>query len=136
MLSSFLSPNLQEEAEREIPQGLLFYNKSRMVARPSICQKLMADAHGTSHVGITKTYNNVRTLFWWPSMFSDVKRMVDCCQACLMSHKTNLRDLAYHPLETAHQPRELAYLDILGPVTGIKSEYHYVLMILDGYSNC
>ena len=28
----------------------------------------------------------------------------------------------------------MAYLDILGPVTGIKSEYHYVLTVLNGYS--
>ena len=50
-------------------------------------------------------------------MFSDVKRLVDHCQTCLMSRKTNLRDLAHHLLEITHQPRELMYLDILGPVT-------------------
>ena len=25
-------------------------------------------------------------------------------------------------------------MDVIGPVTGIKSEYRYVLMVLDGYS--
>ena len=79
-------------------------------------------------------YNSVRALFWWPALFSDVKRMVDHCQTCLMSRKVNPRELAYHPLETIHQPRELAYLDILGPVTDIESEYRYVLIVLDGYS--
>ena len=80
----------------------------------------MQDAHGTSHVGITKKYNKVRVLFWWPALFSDMKRMVDRCQTCLMSRRVNPHELAYHLLETVHQPRELAYLDIIGPVTGIK----------------
>ena len=51
-----------------------------------------------------------------------------------MSRKISPRELTYHPLETVHQPRQLAYLDILSPVTGIKSEYRYVLTVLDRYS--
>ena len=53
---------------------------------------------------------------------------------CLMSRSTNLRDLAYHPLETTHRPRDLVYMDLLGPVISIKSKHRFVLTILDGYS--
>ena len=42
---------------KEIPRSLLFYKKSRIVAPPSIQSKLMADGHGTGHIGVTKTYN-------------------------------------------------------------------------------
>ena len=63
LASQFKHLSIAKEAESEIPQGLLFYKKLRIVAPPSICQKLMADAHGTGHVGVTKTYNSVRILF-------------------------------------------------------------------------
>ena len=51
-----------------------------------------------------------------------------------MSRSTNLRDLAYHPLETAHRPHELVYIDLLGPVLGIKSEHRHVLTMINGFS--
>ena len=63
-------------------------------------------------------------------MFNDVKKMVDLCQTCMMSRKTNLRELEYHFLKTVHRPLALAYMDVLGPVTGIKSEHRYILMVL------
>ena len=43
-------------------------------------------------------------------------------------------ELAYHPLETVHKPRELVYLDIIGPITGIRSEYRYILTAIDDFS--
>ena len=85
-------------------------------------------------MGVTKTYTNIKSVWWWPGLFSDVKKMVDLCQTCMMSRKTNLRKLEYHPLETVHRPRTLAYMDVLGPVSGIKSEHCYVLTVLDEYS--
>ena len=51
--------------------------KSRIVAPSSIRTKLMAEAHGTGHTGITKTYNQLRAIWWWPNLYSDVKTMVD-----------------------------------------------------------
>ena len=60
--------------------------------------------------------------------------MVDHCYMCLMSRKFNPHKLVYQLLESVHQPRQLVYLDILGPVTGIKSEYRYVLTMLNGFS--
>ena len=51
-----------------------------------------------------------------------------------MSRKTNPHKLAYHLLEMVHSPRKLVYLDILGLVTGIRSEYRYIHTALDGFS--
>ena len=126
--------SVADEANSEVPRGVLFYKKSRIVAPSSIRTKLMAEAHGTGHTGITKTYNQLRTIWWWPNLYSDVKTMVDQCQVCLMTRSTNLHELTHHPLETTHAPREIAYLDIIGPVMGIRSEHKYVLTAIDGYS--
>ena len=51
-----------------------------------------------------------------------------------MSRNVDPEELAYHPLEVAHTPRQVFYMDLLGPVTGIKSEQCFVLTIIDGFS--
>ena len=71
MANQFKHLSIAEEVNSEVPPGLLFYKKSRIVAPKSIRHKLMSDSHDTCHVGVTKTYNTVRSLFWWPGLFSD-----------------------------------------------------------------
>ena len=63
-----------------------------------------------------------------------LKRMASSCQVCQLSRTVNPRELAYHPLETTHAPLEIAYMDIIGPVMGIRSEHWYILTIIDGFS--
>ena len=67
-------------------------------------------------------------------MWSDVKKAVDQCQTCMMSRHIDPRELTYHPLEVAHAPRQVFYMDLLGPVTGIKSEQRFILTCIDGFS--
>ena len=85
LASQYKYLSVSEEGPGELPRSVLFYKESRIVAPAAIRAQLIEDAHGSGHVGITKTYNSVRTLYWWPAMWSDVKRAVDQCQTCLMS---------------------------------------------------
>ena len=41
-------------------------------------------------------------------------------QQCLMKKSVDLKLIIYHPLQMVHQPRELVYMDLIGPVTGIR----------------
>ena len=132
--SQFKHLSVSTTGPNEVPEGVLFFKDSRIVAPAAIRAQLIVDAHGTGHVGITKTYNSVQALYWWPAMWRDVKRAVDQCQTCLMSCHVDPKELAYHPLEVAHTPRQVFYMDLLGPVTGIKSEQRFILTIIDGFS--
>ena len=51
-----------------------------------------------------------------------------------MSHRVDPRELCYHPLEVVHAPHQVFYMDLLGPVTGIKSEQRFVLTVIDSFS--
>ena len=108
---------MSEDDSGKIPPGLLFYKQMRIVAPASIREKLIRDVHGTGHWGIIKTYNGKRSLFC-----RVVSRVVNPCK------------LAYHPLQTAHRPCKVIYMDLLGPITGIRSNYYYILTTLDGFS--
>ena len=89
---------MSEDDNSGIPLGILFYKNNRIVAPISIHHKLIQNAHGTDHIGITKTYNVVRSLFFWPTLFTAVKSMVSSCQICQLSHNINPHELVYHLL--------------------------------------
>ena len=56
------------------------------------------------------------------------------CPACISRQKPNLKDGPYHPLEQVFGPRQVVYLDLLGPISGTSLENRFVLTALDGYS--
>ena len=35
-----------------------------------------------SHVGVNKTYDLARSIYYWPGMLNDIKQMIDGCEAC------------------------------------------------------
>ena len=124
MASQYKHLSVTEEDDSELHAGLLFYKQARIVAPVAIRQNLLQDVHGTCHVGVVKTYNGIWSLFWWPTIFSDVKKIVCRWLSDLPDvMRVNPHELVYHLLETIHQPREVVYLNILGPVTGIRLEY-------------
>ena len=38
-----------------------------------------------SHVGVNKTYDLARSLYYWPGMLNDIKQLIDGCKACASS---------------------------------------------------
>ena len=38
-----------------------------------------------SHVGVNKTYDLARSLYYWPGMLNDIKPLMDDCEACASS---------------------------------------------------
>ena len=50
----------------------------------------------------------------------------------LVSH--DLKDGPYHPLEQVYEPRQVVYLDLLGPISGTGSESRFVITALDRFS--
>ena len=88
---------------------------------------MINDVHGTGHWGIIKTYNGVKSLFWWPGLFTAVTHVISGCQVYQMLREVNPHKLDYHPLETVHRPREVVYMDLLG--TGHRDKIRILLHI-------
>ena len=84
--------SVADEVDSEVPRGILFYKKSRIVAPPSIRAKLMAEAHGTGHTGITKMYNQLRAIWWWPNLYTDMKKMVVTLMIIIMYISDDQKD--------------------------------------------
>ena len=112
--------SVSEERGGEITARILFY-ESKFMAPVSICEILIKDVHGTRHFRIKKTYNMLCAVYWWLALFSLVAQTVNGCPTIQMSVKVNPCNLVYHLLETVHRPYELVNMNLLGPVTGIRS---------------
>ena len=55
---------------------------------------VIKELHSTpysGHVGITKTYENVSRLFFWPGMRTDIIDHVECCIGCQRNKPSHLK---------------------------------------------
>ena len=62
--------------------------------------------------------------WWWPAFYDYIHR----CHSCISRQKPDLKDAPYHPLKQVYEPRQVVYLDLLGPISGINSESKFVFL--------
>merc|ERR1712055_758620 len=89
-----------ETSNGEMPAGVLFYQHRAVLPR-AIRTRVIAGCHGTGHVGIGKTFENVSTFYWWPAMYSTIREFVEHCAPCTLQRSHNLKRHHHHPLETS-----------------------------------
>ena len=58
---------------------------------PNLLQKLHCSEFEGGHFGITRTYNKVRSRFYWPGMHRDIASFVTKCEICLTRRKKAYR---------------------------------------------
>ena len=65
----------------------------------NIKEEILVEAHNTPssvHPGITKMYNDLKILYWWPAMKKDIFKFVEHCLTCQQikaEHKRPAREL-------------------------------------------
>ena len=116
-----------------LPADILAYKK-KFVAPPALREEIIATAHGRGHAGINRTTMSLSACWWWPGYYDDVVNFIRQCPACISRQRPNLKDGPYHPLEQVYEPRQVVYLDLLGPISGIGSESKFVLTALYRFS--
>ena len=61
-----------------------------MLAKRSLRKNILEEAHKSNfaiHPGMTKMYDDLKKMFWWPRMKADVAEMVGKCLVC---HKVKI----------------------------------------------
>ena len=127
------------------PDGLLFHLWTPPAhRRPSTVQQLVIptamryeiltrghDDPTAAHFGTTKTYEKLRTRYYWRKMFSDVQHWCRSCADCAMRktprnrHKAPLLPI---PVESAF---ERVAVDAMGPFPPSTSGKRYVIVFTD-----
>ena len=87
----------------------------------------MAELHDT-HPGITLLKGVARSLVWWPSIDTDLEKMVKSCSLCQGS-RNNPTKTDLHPWEYPKNPWSRLHVDYAGPLFG-----KMYLIVVDAYS--
>ena len=108
-------------------------NRRRKVIPKNMRDDILAETHQLGHFGIKKTFNLLRTLFWWPQMYRDVSSFIQGCQICQHRKSPNpatQTTLSFSPTF----PLELVCWDIMGPLPVSRNGSRYILVIVDAFS--
>ncbi|KRY47195.1 Retrovirus-related Pol polyprotein from transposon 17.6 [Trichinella britovi] len=102
-------------------------------ARPSILEQLH-NGIGGGHLGVKKTAEKVRSRYFWPGWYRDVKAWCDRCEACARRKTPPIVNRA--PMESivVGNPMEIVAVDILGPVPRSKNGNSYIMVVTDYFT--
>ena len=86
------------------------------------------------HLGITKTYENIRSKYYWPDLYRNVVEMVSACHLCTTMNPTQ----KVQPFMDRTQPKrifETFSLDFYGPLRTTSSGNCYILTVMEEFSS-
>lgn len=82
------------------------------------------------HMGIRRTFEALRSKYYWPKLYTDVKRYVSHCDLCQrMKMSTSLPYGLLQPIEV-HSPFHTVGMDIVGPFKNSRG-YKYIIVAID-----
>lgn len=104
----------------------------QVVVPPNLRNTILQEVHNQlGHFGVKKTFDRVKTRFYWPGYEHDVECWVKQCELCQRRNPPHPNPQA--PLGTiqASQPFEKLSWDIMGPLPISAQGNKYILVITD-----
>ena len=87
------------------------------------------------HHGRDKTYNFIKSLFYWPGITQDIDHYIKQCETCNFSSKTRLKKkVGKLKLFPSRKFNEIVAIDLVGPLPVTSSGNRYLLTIQDRFS--
>lgn len=127
----------------QIIDNVVYYKASKhdkpVLVVPRHLRQLVLKSHHdndlAAHVGRDKTFENIRTRFYWSGFYSDVQDYVNNCEKCIQ-HKSlqPVQNGHLQPIKTSY-PFEIVATDIVGPFKTTKAGYRYVLICIDLFTS-
>jgi len=96
--------------------------------------QLIIKAHSIGHEGYYKTYQRLRSSYYWNDMVNDIKRVISKCEKCQLNRPQPFPE----PLEGIPTPVEAPFthlgLDIVGPLRETSRKNRYVIVAVDYFT--
>ena len=123
-------------------EGILHYQPAqtepRIVVPTALVPQLVSECHDHSlagHYHPKAVFERLKSQYYWPSMWKDIKAFCDSCIRC-HSHKTNHRDkpatLGTSP--APYGPWETVHTDLLGPLPEAPEGHRWVLLVVCAFT--
>ncbi|XP_011859426.1 PREDICTED: uncharacterized protein LOC105556922 [Vollenhovia emeryi] len=108
-----------------------------LITAPEIPERLplITEYHASAiggHKGITKTYNRLRTHYYWNSMKLDIQKYIQNCKECQLKKLTRVK--TKQPMiitDTPGSAFDKIALDIMGPLPESDNGNNYILTLQD-----
>ena len=71
-------------SQLSVNEDLVYLDTARIILLKGAVKKFLPLVH-TSHIGMNKTYELCRSLYFWPCMFNDIRQMIHKCTFVLAS---------------------------------------------------
>ena len=122
----------QELLCREYTESATQMTHTQIVLPSSLRSRVLQEAHDNlGHFGAKKTFEHVKTKFYWPGYEHDVQQWVQECERCQKRNSPQPNPSA--PLGTiqATEPFEILSWDIMGPLPTTTQGNKYILVVTD-----
>lgn len=97
--------------------------------------KLFHDNQLAGHFGISKTFNKIISLYYWPNMRNDIYKYVKKCQICQANKSPNVATPGLmNNVKQVNFPFQMLSADLLGPYVRSKQGNRYVLVVVDWFT--
>ena len=92
------------------------------------------DAKIAGHLGVDKTVIRIRQSFYWPNLYTDVKKYVLSCTTCTQNKKAPINPRAGMKLYHAGMPMERVHIDVVGPFPISNRGNTVILVVVDQFT--
>jgi hypothetical protein len=127
----------------EIQEGILgriFYDSTRrqvhrqLVVPKSIQKSIIKSLHEPGHLGLEKTMSRLRTRFYWPGHYNDVKSWCATCSSCNTRKNPVQKNRGPLSYIQSGSPMQLVATDIVGPFPENHYGNKYILVVVDHFT--
>ena len=82
-----------------------------------------------AHFAVDAMFEKIRTRYYWPQMYEDIRTYVKSCDSCQRRGK-NKRNQTLHPIPV-NSPFYQIGIDFVGPLPITKNENRYIIVAMD-----
>ena len=127
-------PFFRVKDELSLENGYILRGEDRIVVPPTLRRKLLHLAH-KGHPGIVRMKRKVRETYWWPTLNTDIERLVKHCQACQASGKSHKAEtIPEISISRPEEPWKKLAIDIAGPFYNAPHNKRFIVTVIDYFS--
>jgi len=128
--------NQQEDPDFHLlSNGLLAHPSGRIIVPKTLRKELLYSYHDSryegGHLGMFKTFQNLKAKYYWPHMRSDVNLYVGNCSICAKRKTHRVCKAPLLPMPTSTYIWQRCAMDCIGPVPESYNGKRHILVIVE-----
>ena len=125
--------HIKNEHNDEQPQAIVIQKVLPLSMREAVLSEYHQSLVGGGHQGFKRTYEAIRTKYFWPRMHRDIKNYTKSCVKCLLASNHRGKRPPLNPIPVS--PKfERWHVDFLGPLNQSQGGHKYILLFVDSFS--